>query len=63
MAAFPRMLVLTFAAALAACAPEVTVKPPEKPITINLNIKLDAEVKVKLEESAAKDISANPGIF
>ncbi len=63
MAAIRSILMLMFAAGLSGCAPEVSVKPPEKPITINLNIKLDAEVRVKLEQSADKDISANPDIF
>ena len=48
---------------LAACQPTVRVEPPKEPITINLNIKLDAEVRVKLEEAAKKDIQANPGVF
>lgn len=39
------------------------VEPPHEPITINLNIKLDADIRVKLEEDAKKDIAANPGIF
>lgn len=49
--------------ALAACQPTVKVEAPKEPITINLNIKLDAEVRVKLEEQAEKDIEANPDIF
>jgi hypothetical protein len=48
---------------LAACQPTVRVETPKEPITINLNIKLDAEVRVKLEEKAAKDIESNPDIF
>ena len=48
---------------LAACEPTVKVSPPTEPITINLNIKLDAEVRVKLEETAKDDISKNPEIF
>ncbi|SFE69332.1 YnbE family lipoprotein [Nitrosomonas sp. Nm166] len=48
---------------MTACAPTVKVDPPEEPITINLNIKLDADIRVKLEEEAKKDIAANPGIF
>ncbi len=46
-----------------ACAPTVKVETPHEPITINLNIKLDADIRVKLEEEAKKDIAANPGIF
>jgi hypothetical protein len=48
---------------LAACEPTVRVAAPKEPITINLNIKLDAEVRVKLEEQAQQDIAANPDIF
>jgi len=51
------------AMALAACQPTVRVEAPKEPITINLNIKLDADVRVKLEESAKQDIKANPNIF
>jgi hypothetical protein len=48
---------------LAACEPTVRVEAPKEPITINLNIKLDAEVRVKLEEAAKKDVTSNPEIF
>jgi len=48
---------------VAACAPKVALEAPKEPITINLNIKLDAEVRVKLEETAKKDIAKNPEIF
>lgn len=58
-------LVLGLAACLllAACQPTVRVEAPKEPITINLNIKLDADVRVKLEEKADEDIAANPDIF
>ena len=48
---------------ITACAPTVKLETPKEPITINLNIKLDADIRVKLEEEAKKDIAANPGIF
>jgi hypothetical protein len=54
-------IILCFA--LAACTPTVQVEAPKEPITINLNVKLDAEVRVKIEEQADKDIQANPDIF
>ncbi|MEQ8196112.1 MAG: YnbE family lipoprotein [Rhodospirillales bacterium] len=57
------VLVLFGVLVLAACEPTVKVQAPQEPITINLNIKLDAEVRVKLEEAAKKDITSNPGIF
>lgn len=48
---------------VAACQPTVKVEAPDKPITINLNVKLDAEVRVKLEKQAEEDIQKNPDIF
>jgi len=51
------------AALLAACTPRVEVAAPREPITINLNIKLDAEVRVKLEDAARKDIADRKDIF
>lgn len=49
--------------ALLGCQPTVRVEGPREPITINLNIKLDADVRVKLEDQAREDIKANPAIF
>ena len=46
-----------------ACTPTVRVEAPRDPIVINLNVRLDADVRVRLEERARQDIQANPGIF
>lgn len=59
----PAALALMALAVLSACEPKVSVEAPKEPITINLNIKLDAELRVKLEETAKKDIAKNPEIF
>jgi hypothetical protein len=56
-------LAFPFCLLLAACSPTVRVEPPREPITINLNVKLDADVRVKLEEQAKQDVSKNPEIF
>ncbi len=48
---------------IGACSPVVRVEAPREPVTINLNIKLDADVRVKLEEQAKKDVAKNPEIF
>jgi hypothetical protein len=48
---------------IVACQPTVKVEAPKEPITINLNIKLDAEVRLKIEEQAQEDIQSNPDIF
>ncbi|MBV1883676.1 MAG: YnbE family lipoprotein [Pseudomonadales bacterium] len=33
-----------------ACIPQVQVAVPDKPITINLNIKIEHEIKVKVDK-------------
>ena len=55
--------VILIVAMAGACTPTVKVEAPREPITINLNIKLDADVRLKLEKSAAQDITENPEIF
>ena len=60
-----RWLLVTAAAAiaLAACEPTVRVEAPKEPITINLNVKIDAEIRVRLEEQAEEDIRNEPDLF
>jgi hypothetical protein len=57
------VLAMALVVSAAACEPTVKVEAPQEPITINLNIKLDAEVRVRLEEQAKEDIQKNPDIF
>jgi hypothetical protein len=47
----------------AACEPTVKIEAPREPITINLNIKIEADVLVRVEDKAKDDIAANPDIF
>jgi YnbE-like lipoprotein len=55
-------LVLLALLLLAACTPTVAVEAPKEPITINLNIKLDANVRLQVEEKAKQDV-ASKSIF
>jgi hypothetical protein len=48
------------ALALAGC---VTVKAPDKPIEINLNINVKQEVVVSLKQDAENFIANNPDLF
>ena len=47
----------------AACTPQVQVQAPDKPIEINLNVKIEHHVKVEIEKDVKKAISNNPNIF
>ena len=55
--------IIPIVAAAVACSPTVKVETPKEPITINLNVTLDAKIRVQLEEVAREDIAANPDIF
>tara|TARA_X000000368_G_scaffold405361_1_gene382416 strand:+ start:13135 stop:13284 length:150 start_codon:yes stop_codon:yes gene_type:complete len=48
---------------LAACQPTVKVQAPDKPIEINLNVKIEQEVRVKVEREVDELFKENPGIF
>lgn len=52
--------VLAIGTTSVACSPTVKVEAPKEPITINLNIKLDADVRVKLEQQAKDDVATKP---
>ncbi|MCI4645380.1 MAG: YnbE family lipoprotein [Hyphomonadaceae bacterium] len=54
-------LLLSTAAALPACT--VAVKAPEEPITINLNVKIDQEVRIRLDKEVEDLIADNPDLF
>lgn len=56
------LLLAAFILPLAACTPTVQVAAPKEPITINLNIKLDADVRLRVEEKAKQDV-ATKSIF
>ena len=47
-----------------ACTPTVQVAPSEKPITINMNIKIEHEIRVKLDKQLEdKVFSEDSGLF
>jgi YnbE-like lipoprotein len=48
---------------LAACTPKVQVEAPDKPITINLNVKIDHEVRVKVDRELDDAYRENPELF
>ncbi|MBO6781923.1 MAG: YnbE family lipoprotein [Alphaproteobacteria bacterium] len=56
----PFAKLLLAALVVSACTPAVRVEAPREPITINLNIKLDADVRLRIEEEAEEDVRTNP---
>lgn len=57
---------LWFAALLplvVACTPRVTLEAPKEPITINLNVKIDHKIRVKVNEDIDQLFSEESGLF
>jgi len=54
---------LAAAAAALPLASCVTVKPPDKPIEINLNVAIRQEVLVRLQQDVQQMIQKNPQAF
>jgi hypothetical protein len=48
---------------LLACTPTVQLEAPDKPIEINLNVKIEQHVRVSIEKDVKKAISKNKDIF
>jgi hypothetical protein len=62
-----RMLAAGLAMAVAtgavACTPTVRIEASDKPITINLNVKIDQEIRYRLDKDLEDAIAANPDLF
>jgi hypothetical protein len=54
------VLATALAVPLSSC---ISVKPPDKPIEINLNVDIRQEVLVKLQQDAQQLIQQNPQAF
>jgi hypothetical protein len=50
-------------AGAAACTPTIQLAAPKEPITINLNVKIEQEVRVRLDREIEDLISNNPDAF
>jgi hypothetical protein len=55
-----KLAALSAATPLASC---ITVKPPDKPIEINLNVDIKQEVLVRLQQDVQQMIQKNPQAF
>lgn len=51
------------AISLAGCTPTVKVEAPDKPIVINLNVKIEQEVRVKVDRDVETLLQNNPDLF
>jgi hypothetical protein len=47
----------------AACTPTVAVQAPSEPITVNLNVKIEHEIRVKVDKELDNLFDDKEGIF
>jgi hypothetical protein len=45
------------------CTPRVAVEVPKEPITINMNIKIEHEIRIKVDKDLDKLADENPELF
>ncbi len=57
------LIALATVALAAACAPTVKVEAPDKPIVINLNIKIEQEIRIKIEKDVEALFEDEEGLF
>ncbi len=48
---------------LTACSPTVELQAPDKPLEINLNVKIDHQISVKVDKELDSVMKENEGIF
>ena len=57
------LLLLPASMLVAACTPTVRVAPPEEPITINLNVRIQHDIRVRVEEELDDIFSEDSDLF
>lgn len=48
---------------LLGCSPTVRLEAPEKPIEITMNVKIEHEIRLKVEKDVDELINSNKGLF
>lgn len=57
------LLVVAGLMLVTACNPTVKVEAPDEPITINMNIKIEHEVRIKVEKDLEGVFDEDSGLF
>jgi hypothetical protein len=58
-----QLLLIIMGLFLISCTPTVKVEAPDKPITINLNVKIEHEIRVKVDKELDNVFSPDSGLF
>ena len=55
--------VLTVAALLTGCTPRIEVAAPKEPITINMNVKIEHEIHIKVDKDVENLLKSRSDLF
>jgi hypothetical protein len=61
--ATPAIAALATLAALTACQPRIAVEAPKDPIVINMNIKIEHEIRVQVDKELEQLFASEKDIF
>ncbi len=56
-------IALALSGALAACSPTIKVEAPDEPIVINLNIRIEQEVLIRVDTAVTDLLQDEAGLF
>jgi hypothetical protein len=57
------VIAIGFTALLTACSPKVQVEAPKEPIVINMNVKIEHEIRVKVDKELEHLFDENEEVF
>jgi len=57
------LILIALSGSIISCSPTIKVEAPDKPITINLNIKIEHEIRIKVDKELDSLISEDNGLF
>jgi hypothetical protein len=57
------LLSITAGALMTGCSPTIRVEAPDKPIVINMNIKIDHEIRIKVDRELDSLLDNKKGLF
>lgn len=60
---YSTFVILTTVLLVPACSPTVEVKAPQEPITINMNIKIEHEVRIKVDKALDDMFAVDSDLF
>jgi hypothetical protein len=63
MSQMQNLLLAAYVSCLFGCSPKVQVEAPKEPITINLNVKIEHEIRVKVDKDLEDLFEDEDGLF